>query len=107
MSTMSPELQFLTCFSCEEIIPATCITRLIECKHNVCFGCLEEQVRTLMDKEKEWGRIVCPARNCRAAVHYNDIRDAVDKETFLDFSEKAEEALQRKLKRRWWNIFSR
>ena len=105
MSTVSTEFRFLTCFACEELVPQTCITQLIECKHSVCFGCLEDHVLTLMDKVNEWGRIKCPGRNCKAGVHHNDIRDAVDKETFIDFSEKAEEAMQKKLRRPWWNIF--
>ena len=72
------------------------MTELTSCRHNVCTACVEQHCRSMIYQKSEWEKVKCPIDKCGITIHYNDVRDAIDKGTFESFIEKTEKTLSKK-----------
>ena len=105
MSDTTLELTFHQCGLCLEVFLQTCTKKLTECSHFVCSMCLVQHLYLKIGTTKKWQSLNCPVSHCRKALHYNDIRESVDKETFRGFEEKVDEEFCRKQNKSWWRPF--
>ena len=89
-------MKFGSCPVCMQPFPSTCLKRLLECSHEVCRACLENRVCTLIKKKSDWLQITCPVEGCKAPIHYNDVKNAVENEALIEFEQRAEATMMKK-----------